>query len=184
MDADEELQFHDFVVGQWHALLRTAFLLTGEHAAAEDLVQGTLVRVHRSWHRIERRDAPAVYARRVMVNLNTSIWRRHRGREQVVDVVPDRSAPDATAAYDLRDQLRRACLTLPPRQRAVLVLRYFEDMTEAETAAAMGISVGAVKSQTSRGLVKLRAVLDGDPQRSPAAPAGPTTTATANGSQA
>jgi RNA polymerase sigma-70 factor (sigma-E family) len=123
-------------------------------------VQSALVRVHRNWHRIERRDAPAVYARRVLVNLNASVWRRRiRLREQPTAELPERAGADASEAHALRDELRRACLRLPPRQRAVLVLRYFEDLTEAETAAVLGISVGAVKSQTSRGLDRLRAVL-------------------------
>jgi RNA polymerase sigma-70 factor (sigma-E family) len=162
MDAQDEQDFHDFVVGQWHALLRTAYLLTGDRGEAEDLVQSALVRVHRNWQRIERRDAPAVYARRVLVNLNASIWRRRRLREQPTEQLPELPDADATEAHALRDELRRACLRLPPRQRAVLVLRYFEDLTEADTAATLGISVGAVKSQTSRGLDRLRVILAGD----------------------
>jgi RNA polymerase sigma-70 factor (sigma-E family) len=160
MDRQDEQDFHDFVVGQWQALLRTAYLLTGDRGEAEDLVQSALVRVHRNWHRIERRDAPAVYARRVLVNLNASIWRRRlRLREHPTDELPERPGADAAEAHALRDELRRACLKLPPRQRAVLVLRYFEDQTEADTAATLGISVGAVKSQTSRGLDKLRVIM-------------------------
>jgi RNA polymerase sigma-70 factor (sigma-E family) len=161
MGGDDEQDFHDFVVAQWHPLLRTAFLLTGHRQEAEDLVQSTLVRVHRNWHRIERRDAPAVYARRVLVNVAGSSWRhRLRLREHTVESVPDVPGPDAFGACDDRDVLRRACLELPPRMRAVLVLRYFEDLSETETATTLGISVGAVKSQTSRGLGRLRAVLD------------------------
>ena len=163
MDAQDEEDFRDFVVGQWHALLRTAYLLTGDRGDAEDLVQSVLVRVHRNWHRIERRDAPAVYARRILVNLNASFWRRRlRLHEQPTDRLPERVGADATEAHALRDELRRACLRLPPRQRAVLVLRYFEDLSEADTAATLGISVGAVKSQTSRGLDRLRAILSTD----------------------
>jgi RNA polymerase sigma-70 factor (sigma-E family) len=182
MDPIEEREFHDFVVGQWHAMLRTAYLLTGDHGEAEDLVQSTLVRVHRNWHRVERRDAPHVYARRIMVNLNTSIWRRRRIREHPTDAPPERPGADAMAAYDLRDQLRRACLQLPARQRAVLVLRYFEDMSEADTARALGISVGAVKSQTSRGLHRLRQIVGKDTDF----PGTPSTTSapTAEGSPA
>jgi RNA polymerase sigma-70 factor (sigma-E family) len=163
MDQQDEQDFHDFVVGQWHALLRTAYLLTGDRGDAEDLVQSALVRVHRNWHRIERRDAPAVYVRRVLVNLNASIWRRRsRLREQPTDVLPERAGGDTADVHAQRDELRRACLRLPPRQRAVLVLRYFEDLSEADSAATLGISVGAVKSQTSRGLDKLRAIIAAD----------------------
>ena len=194
MDATGEQEFHDFVVGSWHSLLRTAYLLTGDHGEAEDLVQSTLVKVHRHWERIERRDAPGVFARRVMINLNSSIWRRRvRLREQPTDTLPDPSRRgtdgDQMAAYDLRDQLRRACLTLPPRQRAVLVLRYFEDMTEADAARTLGISVGAVKSQTSRGLERLRAVVqretrDGETRDGEAGAPGGARTTTRNGSPA
>src|ERR687886_1461249 len=163
MDAQDEQDFREFVVGQWHALLRTAYLLTGDRGDAEDLVQSALVRVHRNWHRIERRDAPAVYTRRVLVNLNASIWRRRlRLREQPTAELPERPGADPAEAHALRDERRRACLRLPPRQRAVLVLRYFEDLSEAETAATLGISVGAVKSQTSRGLDKLRGFIAAD----------------------
>jgi RNA polymerase sigma-70 factor (sigma-E family) len=161
MGGTDERDFHDFVVAQWHPLLRTAYLLTGDWQEAEDLVQSALVRVHRNWHRIERRDAPAVYARRVLVNVAASSWRRRlRLREHSVESLPDLPAPDAFGRSDDRDVLRRACLELPPRMRAVLVLRYFEDLSEAETAATLGISLGAVKSQTSRALGRLRTVLD------------------------
>lgn len=163
MDAQDEQDFHDFVVGQWHALLRTAYLLTGDREDAEDLVQSALVRVHRNWHRIERRDAPAVYARRILVNLNASFWRRRlRLHERATAQLPELGRADATEALALRDELQRACLRLPPRQRAVLVLRYFEDLSEAETAATLRISVGAVKSQTSRGLDRLRLIIAAD----------------------
>ena len=95
MDAQDEQDFRDFVVGQWHALFRTAYLLTGDRGDAEDLVQSALVRVHRNWHRIERRDAPAVYARRVLVNLSASFWRRRlRVREQPTDLLPERASAD------------------------------------------------------------------------------------------
>lgn len=186
MDATDEAAFREFVVGQWHTLARTAFLLTGDRGDAEDLVQSTLVRVHRHWTRIERTDAPYVYARRVMVNLNTSIWRRTRLTHQLTATPPERiDGPDAAAAVDLRDELLRACRTLPPRMRAVLVLRYFEDLPEADVAAALGISVGTVKSQTSKALDRLRAALAADPAAGHSGHAGRTDrTSTTNGSPA
>ena len=95
MDASDEADFREFVVGQWHALARTAYLLTGDRGDAEDLVQSTLVRVHRRWTRIERTDAPYVYARRVMVNLNTSIWRRTRISHHLTDAPPEPARPGA-----------------------------------------------------------------------------------------
>ncbi|WP_088289587.1 SigE family RNA polymerase sigma factor [Kineosporia sp. A_224] len=181
MDASDEADFREFVVGQWHALARTAYLLTGDRGDAEDLVQSTLVRVHRHWTRIERSDAPYVYARRVMVNLNTSIWRRTRISHHLTDAPPEPArpgAPDDTTTVDQRDELLRACRTLPPRMRAVLVLRYFEDLPEADVAAALGISVGTVKSQTSKALDRLRAELGALPATSR------TTAPTTNGSPA
>ncbi|WP_088318914.1 SigE family RNA polymerase sigma factor [Kineosporia sp. R_H_3] len=181
MDARDEADFREFVVGQWHALARTAYLLTGDRGDAEDLVQSTLVRVHRHWTRIERTDAPYVYARRVMVNLNTSIWRRTRISHHLTDAPPEPArpgAPDDTTTVDQRDELLRVCRTLPPRMRAVLVLRYFEDLPEADVAAALGISVGTVKSQTSKALDRLRTELGVLPGTSR------TTAPTTNGSPA
>lgn len=180
MNAEDEANFREFVVSQWQPLARTAYLLTGDRGHAEDLVQSTLVRVHRHWSRIERTDAPYVYARRVMVNLNASIWQRGRKlRHQFTDTPPEAGhAPDEHANVDLRDELLRACRSLPPRMRAVLVLRYFEDLPEAEVAAALGVSVGTVKSQHSRALDRLRTTLGAD--RAVLRPIATTT----NGSQA
>jgi RNA polymerase sigma-70 factor (sigma-E family) len=157
--ADEE--FRAFVVARWPSLLRTAYLLTGDHGHAEDLVQNALVRTHRHWRRIERTDAPEVFVRKVMVNLNSSRWRRSRLREDLTDLPPDRPGHrrDDVADYDRRDELWQSVLTLPPRMRATLVLRYFEDLPEAEVARVMGCSVGSVKTQTSRGLERLRSRL-------------------------
>ena len=157
MDEPDEDAFRDFVTARWHGLLRTAYLLVGDHGYAEDLVQTALVRTHRRWRRIERRDAPEVYVRQVLVNLASSHWRRRlRFRESSVAEVPERTVDDQAEATDQRDELWSALRTLPPRMRAVLVLRYFQDLTEAETAAALGCSVGSVKSQASRGLSRLR----------------------------
>ncbi|MEV5709058.1 SigE family RNA polymerase sigma factor [Actinoallomurus sp. NPDC052274] len=164
MNAEAEEQFREFVTARWHALLRTAYLLTGDHGQAEDLVQTALVRTHRHWTRIRRSDAPEVYVRRVLVNLNHSRWHRKRVTEQVTDVLPEPATADALAAYDVRDELWSAVLTLPPRMRSVLVLRYFEDLPEAEVARLLGCSLGTVKSQTSRGLDRLRVALEREPE--------------------
>jgi RNA polymerase sigma-70 factor (sigma-E family) len=165
MDAAAEAEFREFVTARWHALLRTAYLLTGDHGRAEDLLQTALMRTHRNWRRIERTDAPEVYVRRILVNVSNSWWRRRLSRpyELLTHAPPELAATDAHAAYDLRDELWRAVQVLPPRMRAVLVLRYFEDLPEAETARILGCSVGSVKSQTSRGLDRLRAALSQDP---------------------
>ena len=155
VDAEEE--FREFVTERWAALLRTAYLLTGDRQRAEDLVQSALVRLHRHWPKIRHDGMPEAYVRRIMINLNIDWWRRLGSREHSVESVPDRpTTADAFASFELREELWSALHGLAPRTRAVLVLRYFEDLSEAETAAALGCSVGTVKSQSSRGLAKLR----------------------------
>lgn len=156
-----EDSFPEFVEASWHRLLRTAYLLTGDHGAAEDLVQSALMRSFRHWDRIERDDAPEVYVRRVMVNLNISAWRRRRVVEHSVAELPERGGTaghqaDHQEAHALRDELWRTVRAMPPKMRTVFVLRYFEDLSEAEIASVMGCAVGTVKSQISRGLAKLR----------------------------
>lgn len=147
--------FAEFVAARQAALLRTAYLLTGHAQDAEDLVQTTLVKVVPRWRRI--RDNPEPYVRRVMVNENVSRWRRRRWREESTDALPDRLA-DAADHDDLL-AVRSALLGLAPRQRAVLVLRYYEGLSEAEIAAALGIAPGTVKSQARDGLARLRRAL-------------------------
>jgi RNA polymerase sigma-70 factor (sigma-E family) len=160
-NSDSE-QFRQFVSTRSSALLRTAYLLTGDYARAEDLLQTALIRAHRHWRRVHNQGEPEAYVRKIIVNLNTDWWRRRSSFEQVVDTatsqVPPTSAPDAFTEYELRDELWTALRGLPPKMRAALVLRYFEDLTEAQTAHVLGCSVGTVKSQCSRGLERLRAV--------------------------
>ena len=159
-----EEDFVAFVAGAWPRLVRTAFLLTGDHAQAEDLAQTALVRAHRRWRSIRRQDRPEVYVRRVMLNLHRSWWRRHRGREhlvaQVAEPAADGAPGDDSARQDRELALARALADLPPRMRATLVLRFYEDLTERQAANVLGCSVGTVKSQTSRGLTRLRRALD------------------------
>jgi RNA polymerase sigma-70 factor (sigma-E family) len=157
-----EATFREFVTARWPALLRTAYLLTGEHDRAEELVQGALVRVHRHWSKVERAGSPDAYVRKVIVNLNTDWWRRLGSRERPVGLVADVDRPGTTdpyASFELREDLWLALRELPARMRATLVLRYFEDLTEADTAQVLGCSLGTVKSQTSRGLDRLGVVL-------------------------
>ena len=144
--------FTEFVLARQAALLRTAYLLTGHAQDAEDLVQTTLVKIVPQWRRIA--DDPEAYVRRVLVNENVSRWRRRRWREHATDVLPEGLSHDPDRAELLA--VREALRTLAPRQRAVLVLRYYEELTEAETADVLGVSVGTVKSQTSRALATLR----------------------------
>ena len=154
--------FREFVTARSPALLRTAYLLLGDRALAEDLLQTALVKAHRHWGRVTASGSPEGYVRRIMVNERRTWWRRNPGRE-LVGTVPDRAGPDESSALAERDAVWRAVLALPPRTRAVLVLRFWEDLSEAEIAATLGCSVGTVKSQASRGLRKLQKVLDGAP---------------------
>ena len=142
------------VAERGNALLASAVLLTGSRAAGEDLLQAALERLMRSWGRVsEDRER---YLRRTMYHLAVDQWRRRGRRPEVAMTHEPPSATDATEALDLRDALSRALSALPPRQRAVLVLRYWEQLSEAEAAEVLGCSVGTVKSTASRGLSRLR----------------------------
>jgi RNA polymerase sigma-70 factor (sigma-E family) len=147
--------FDEFVAVRGQALQRTAYLLTGDWALAEDLLQTALARAYPRWGRIAR-DNPEAYVRKALVNTWSSWWRRKWRGEAPTDRLPDSAGPDAYADADRRDAVRDALRRLPPKQRAVVVLRFHEDMTEAQVAALLGISVGTVKSQTSKALANLR----------------------------
>jgi len=138
------------------SLLRMALLLTRNLADAEDLVQAALAKTYQAWDRIEDRNALDGYVRRAMVNTHISWWRRRRLEEYPTDEVPDRAVADHAGDIELSDALRRALDRLPSRMRAAVVLRYCEDMSEAEVAQALGISQGTVKSTVSRAVAKLR----------------------------
>lgn len=151
--------FREYVTSRSRSLLRTAYVLTGNRADAEDLVQAALAKTFLAWDRIEDSGALDGYVRKAMVNTHISWWRRRRLDEYPTDEVPDQAvADDAGDAgdSDLQDTLRRAIDRLPQRMRAAVVLRYYEDMTEAEVADALGVSLGTVKSTVSRAVAKLR----------------------------
>jgi RNA polymerase sigma-70 factor (sigma-E family) len=159
MDRAAEAEFEGFVARSGRSLLRTAWLLTGDRGHAEDILQTVLEGTARRWARLDG-DAEA-YARRSVINLATDRWRRRLTRVVEVPLLgsaqPSRSEEhDHTGSVDLRDDLVNALRQLPPRQRAVLVLRYFEDLDEAQTALTLGVSLGTVKSSASRGLARLR----------------------------
>ena len=165
MDPEEaggagDASFEEFVAGASGRLFTTALLLTGlRRAEAEDLLQDALERAYRRWRRITRTGVPEPYVRQVMVNAAVDRWRRGRRRpEEPLPAENGSVTADHAAALADRDLLLRALAELPPRQRAVLVLRYFADLSEAQTAATLGCSVGAVKSQASRGLARLRQI--------------------------
>jgi RNA polymerase sigma-70 factor (sigma-E family) len=145
-----------FVAACWTRLLRTAYLLVQDWAAAEDLTQAALVKAWLAWSRLD--DDPEAYVRKIIVTTHVSWWRRRwRHRELTTGQPPERpQAASATDAVDERDAVWRALGRLSPGQRAVVVLRYFEDMTEAQVAGILGCSAGTVKSQTSRALARLR----------------------------
>jgi RNA polymerase sigma-70 factor (sigma-E family) len=148
--------FTEFVHGRSDRLLRLAFLLTQDWAKAEDLLQSALTKAWVAWGRITDGD-PEAYVRKIMVTTHVSWWRRHWKAEKPTGTLPDRASEvDAMSMADERDAMWRALSRLPPRQRAVVVLRYFEDLPPAEVAELLGCSVGTVKSQSFRGLAKLR----------------------------
>lgn len=153
MPTDEE-SFHRWAGERQLALLRSAVLLTGDPHRAEDLVQEALTKVALRWRRL-RDGNPEAYARQVIVRDNISAWRKRR-REVVRDAEPRATVPDHAPASERRLVLDRALATLTPRQRAVVVLRYFDDLTERATADVLGVSVGTVKSQTHLALTRLR----------------------------
>jgi RNA polymerase sigma-70 factor (sigma-E family) len=155
VDPAEEA-FRDYVTTRGRALLRTAYLLTGNLADAEDLLQAALAKTYLAWDRIEDRGALDGYVRRAMVNTHISWWRRRRVQEFPTDELPDRAVADHAGDSDLQETMRRAIDRLPLRMRTALVLRYYEDMTEAEVAERLGVSLGTVKSTVSRAVAKLR----------------------------
>lgn len=162
--------FTDFVRLRSGPLLRTAYLLcAGDRQAAEDLLQDVLERMYPRWRRIS--GSPEAYARVALANAAVNRWRRH-SRRVVEAPLPDHTVGPTVAgpheSIGHHDDLLAALAQLPPRQRAAVVLRYFDDLSEADTAAALGCRVGTVKSQTARGLARLRAVLDsGVPDAAP-----------------
>lgn len=149
-----------FLAAEYPRLLRTAFLLTGDGGTAQDLTQETAVRLLANWRSVRRADNPHAYARKVMLNVHLRGKRRAWHGEIPTGRLPDEAARSAYAGVDDRDMVMRALAQLPERQRAAVVLRHHEGLSEAETAALLGCSVGNVKSLTSRGASALRAALD------------------------
>jgi RNA polymerase sigma-70 factor (sigma-E family) len=153
-------EYVEFVRARSQALLRSAYLLTGDQQLAEDLVQEALARTHVAWSRLRQSGNVEAYARKVMYHTQVSLWRRRRVAEVLPAVVPERVdghdlAEDAVRRLTVEHALR----ALSPRQRAVVVLRYFEDRTESEAAELLGVSVGTVRTQLDRALARLRQVV-------------------------
>ncbi|MFL6239688.1 MAG: SigE family RNA polymerase sigma factor [Actinomycetes bacterium] len=153
--------FREFVAARSPALLRTAWMLTGDAQLAEDLLQTALARTWPHWSRL-RDGHPEMYVRKAMTNAQHASWRRRWRGEIPTGELPDTPAGDSYAYADDRDALSRALRLLPLRQRHVVVLRYYDDLSEADVATLLGCSVGTVKSQAAKGLAKLRLAL-GEP---------------------
>ena len=154
--ADVGVEFEDFVAARSTALWRSAYLLTGDRQRAEDLLQTALVKAWRRWDSITRREAVESYVRAAIATTYTDWWRRRWNGEVPTGELPERAVPSEAAGVEVRQDVLAALARLPRGQRAVVVLRYFDDLTEQQTADTLGISVGTVKSQTSRALAALR----------------------------
>lgn len=151
--------FEEYAASAWPSLYRYAYLLAGKHADAEDLAQQTLLKAYRSWSRVERSDSPAAYLRQILTNTYLS-QRRPKGRRlEVLTDAPPESAHVPAGGPEERWALWPHVTSLPPRQRAVIVLRYYEDLSEAEIAEVLGCSRGNVKSTAHHALKSLRAAL-------------------------
>jgi RNA polymerase sigma-70 factor (ECF subfamily) len=165
-DAD----FRAFVAARSASLLRLAYVLTGDHQLAEDLLQTSLLKVYVSWRSIADPRATEAFARTTIARTAASMFRRRWWGEWTVGTLPDDRSQAASRSFEEHDAIWQEILRLPVRQRAVVVLRYYEDLTEAETAHVLGISNGSVKTHTSRALAALRLrlgepVQDGEAKR-------------------
>ncbi|GIG70239.1 SigE family RNA polymerase sigma factor [Phytomonospora endophytica] len=156
MKPAHEKEFRDFTAAQTPALLRVAYLLTGDVHLAQDLVQSALAACVKKWHRI---DEPYAYVRKAMYRSQYNAWRsRARKPESIVDAPPERADRDHADGVAARHDLRAALARLPYRQRLIVVLRHYEDRSEAEIARMLGISPSGVRSQASRGIAALRRI--------------------------
>jgi RNA polymerase sigma-70 factor (sigma-E family) len=161
--AERDEEFAAYMAARQPSLLRTAYLLTGDRHTAEDLVQTAFAKLYLSWDRVQRREVVDGYVRRILVNEHTSLWRRAWKRREVTT-----GSPPEQHGLDRVDDGESAAVwafvqTLPPKQRAVIVLRYYEDLSEAEAAQVLGISVGTVKSQASRAIAAMRSRIHEQP---------------------
>ncbi len=168
MSAQLDTEFREFMHSRWPAMVRLAYVLTGDLGHAEDVAQAAFARAYASWPKVRRTENPEGYVRRIVINENRNRFRKHRVTEELTGAPPEPgpgagpgAGPglglgDATSQYDERSVLMTALRRLGPRQRAVVVFRYWLGLTEAETAAELNCSVGTVKSQASRALATLR----------------------------
>jgi RNA polymerase sigma-70 factor (sigma-E family) len=151
----DDVSFQEYVATRGQALTRMAFLLSGSHADADDLVQAALAKAYARWAHISTLASPDAYVRRMIANQHISWWRSRR-RERLSDRTPEVVVSDASASHATAAVVRESVRALPPKQRAAIVFRYFEDLDDAAIADALGCSVGTVRSQISRALASLR----------------------------
>src|SRR6266487_2120384 len=156
MSAQLDEEFRDFMHSRWPAMVRLAYALTGDQGHAEDVAQAAFARAYAFWPKVRRTGNPEAYVRRIVINENRNRFRRQRVAERLTDAPPESARADTTSQYDERSVLIAALQRLGPRQRAVVVLRYWLGLTEAEAAAELNCSVGTVKSQAWRALATLR----------------------------
>ena len=156
MSRRDPAAFAEFVAARSAALYRSAYLMVGERGLAHDLLQEALTKTYVAWPRLRDPGKAEAYTRKAITTTAISWFRRKSWSERPSDTLPERSVEGHAALVDERDVVWTAILDLPPRQRAAIVLRFYEDLTEAQTAEAMGCAVGTVKSQVSAGIAKLR----------------------------
>lgn len=157
MNGSARAEFTEFAHSRWPGLVRLGYGLTGDRGLAEDLAQTTLANAYASWWRVHRANDPDAYVRRILINTYRGGFRKRRIAEELIDSPPDFVVADPSGASDDRASVVAAVATLPPKQREVVLLRFWLDLTEVQVAATLGCSVGNVKSQTARALAKLRA---------------------------
>lgn len=162
MRPDDEERFADFVRAHSASLFRTAYLMTGDHQRAEDVLQDSLVKIYQRWGRIDQMSSPVGYARKVVVNQTASWWRKRSSHEAPVLVREEAGWDGHVDEIAEHQRVWQAVLALPQRQRAVMVLRYYEDLSEAQIAETLGLAAGTVKSHSHAALRRLQAVL-GEP---------------------
>lgn len=156
MNGSARAEFTEFAHSRWPSLVRLGFGLTGDRGFAEDLAQTTLVSAYASWSRVRKADDPDAYVRRILLNAFRGGFRRRRVAEELSESPPDLPVADPAGAHGDRASVLAAVAALPPKQREVVLLRFWLDLTEGQTAATLGCSIGNVKSQTARALAKLR----------------------------
>lgn len=159
-ETGRDAEFREFVRSRATPLHRSAYLLCGDRHLADDVVQDTLVKVYQHWRRVRQADSQEAYVRRILLNEVRGRWRRRERSVPVAEFADEPAVADPSDDVIRRDGLRQALLTLPLRQRATVVLRYLEGLSERETAAVLGCSTGTVKSQSSRALAGLKSFFD------------------------